>query len=94
VRNDYPKLPFRFPESTQMTMTTREVTIFLGEVGQIRELLGKIESRLTSLESSVLTCQTRCGDERDRRRTWIHYAGAILAALIPAGVVYFLQVHH
>ena len=77
-----------------MTMTTREVTIFLGEVGEIRTLLGRIETRLTSLESSVLTCQARCTDERDRRRTWVHYAGAVLAALIPAGLVYFLQTRH
>ena len=77
-----------------MTMTTREVTIFLGELGQIRELLGEIGTRVTSLERSIALCQQRCNSERQQRKTWLHYAGAVIASLIPAAVLYVIQMRH
>lgn len=89
----YPRLPFKFPEQTTMTMTTREVTIFLGELGQIRQLLGEVGERITKLEQSVALCQSRCNDDRGKRSAWIRYAGAIITALIPAAFIYFMQSH-
>lgn len=83
---------FRMPENTAVTMTTREVSLFLAELGQIRALLGEVGTRLNTLEASVRECQARCSDERRRRMSWIHYAGALVASLLPAALVYYLQV--
>ena len=36
-----------------MTMTTREVTIFLGELGQLREKLGVLAATIATLEARL-----------------------------------------
>ena len=82
---------FKFPENTNVTMTTREVSLFLAELGEIRQLLGTIGTRISTLENSVSQCQARCTDERKRRLSWVHWGGSVLAALLPGALVYYLQ---
>jgi len=73
-----------------VTMTTQEMTIFLGELGTIRDLMGQISNRLHRLETSVSTCQSRCTDERQRRLSWIHWTGGLFLALVPVAAAYYL----
>ena len=76
-----------------MTMTTREVTIFISELGAIRELVGKINERLNTLDKSVIECQARCTGERRSRNSWLHWVGGVVAASVPAVLAYLLMRH-
>ena len=45
-----PPKPNQFPQQTAVTMTTREVTVFLQELGEVRQELGKALARLEAFE--------------------------------------------
>jgi hypothetical protein len=59
-----------FPENTRVTMTTREVTTFLGELGEVRLALGRALERLDRLRPD-LDKLGKLFDERGDRITAI-----------------------
>ena len=61
-----PPHPHPFPEHSPMTMTTKEVTIFVSELGQLRQDLGKFIARLEALEPQLLQLERKADVRSDR----------------------------
>jgi hypothetical protein len=61
-----------------------ELQIFMAELGYIR-------GRVDAIATSLVGCQAACGVDRSRRRSWIHWLGGVVAALLPSALLYYVQ---
>ena len=64
-----PPKPNQFPSNTHVTMTTREVTIFLQELGEVRQELGKALARLEAFEPQFQAVAKLCDRLDDLERS-------------------------
>jgi hypothetical protein len=66
-------------------------SLVLSELREVRAGVQTLLDRVVVLSISQATCQARCADATARRGGWIRWVGGIVAALVPAALVYFFK---